>query len=568
MHPSVLLYITLCALTLLACTKPASMTYQTTNAELIDSPSPLGSVQDDDDNYFIEVETTLHELRVSATLKNLEDHEILCLPAFGQRYAEKFTLISIKDTNEQLVQAKFNQSGCTQLSKATYSLQFNYSLSLDPLDQTHTWVASSLSPLHTEDYLAFPGESLFVERSTSTHHLTNVDIHFNDPTQSLIATSTLPSQVALETEQSFWAQDKFGLLRSYFVFGHIKPIEAVSEHSKVSIVLDRAFSVYAPVFLRESLSILEFYQNLMPEKAPESLSLFIFPSKHDAAQISGFARPNGIVLQLGKDHSAYIPERRLLLAHEIFHLYNGEQLHFAQSDYENSAWFREGSTQYIALKTIRELDLINQRQMLDLVGNFTTQMAESTHKSPVARDNSPSTPYLDGFFLSWLIDQQWSQVSTQLSMLNFWRFLAKSADWKSEKTIEWLQIALEEYSHFKFEQFFQKYVHPVRRIPVPFLQIIARAGVNATHFEQPKYDMGMTYQFDPVKAQFCVKQVLKNSIAQLAGFAPNQCFVPSADTNWKTGEDKTLIKAAPNGRFQQVRVPVERHFVPVYKLEP
>ena len=108
----------------------------------------------------------------------------------------------------------------------------------------------------------------------------------------------------------------------------------------------------------------------MPEKLPQHISVFVFENPYDVFHSSGFARPQGIVLQFGREAILNTPDRRLLIAHELFHLFSGEQLHFAREDYEQVTWFVEGATQYIALKAIRSLGLIHEKQYLDILSDM------------------------------------------------------------------------------------------------------------------------------------------------------------------------------------------------------
>ncbi len=501
------------------------------------------------DHYRLSVFPEKHLIQVNASINIQPGSDSICLPAFGQRFAEKFEIKDVRDPSGRHAFIPFDPFGCVQFLDQPARLSIDYELSISPIDEFHVWMAGSLSPVSALSFMAFPGESLFVEHTDSSH-CAHVDVVY--PQLERRVRSTL-NDTRSPSESRFYAQSAFDLSRSFFVFGDMREIQ-VAGATNLSISLENDLEAYASLILKDILAIIGLYQTWMPEKLPPNISVFVFENPYDVYHSSGFARPQGIVLQFGREALLNPPERRLLIAHELFHLFNGEQLHFVREDYDQVTWFVEGSTQYLALKAIRSLGLIHEKQYLDILSDMTTQMDEVYQLPADDRIKVQNKPYLDGFFLSWMIDQQWLRYHSNASLNGFWSFLSKNTNWDQPKTRAWLKEKLEEYSQFNFDAFFSLYASG--NALIPWRDILAQSGFCVEPYSIQKYDTGFQWTFDPTAAAYRILSVAKNSPADALGIHSGDFFVPKTATNWKTPEDKHIRRMTDDKRIQSFRIPV------------
>lgn len=76
--------------------------------------------------------------------------------------------------------------------------------------------------------------------------------------------------------------------------------------------------------------------------------------------LRGMGRYGGFVLEVSQAQTVD-DDFLILLAHELFHSWNGHELVPAPAADEQTRWFKEGVTHYIALKTLAKLELLDDR---------------------------------------------------------------------------------------------------------------------------------------------------------------------------------------------------------------
>lgn len=150
--------------------------------------------------------------------------------------------------------------------------------------------------------------------------------------------------------------------------------------------------------------------------------VYVRPSRGGAATgVRGTAKRNGFVVRL--------PRRRplrdaveLLFAHEAFHLWNGHHLIPDPEDEKETRWFKEGVTHYVALKTLRGLDLFD----LDDVRRELAKSAFFYRRNPATRGGQASRldmnrlPYDRGVLLALALDGALAQCTSFETDLRDW----------------------------------------------------------------------------------------------------------------------------------------------------
>ncbi len=478
-------------------------------------------------------------LDVLALIYDVSDGEEICLPAFGQRAGEKFFLLSIDGADETSINAELNDRGCFIAEKSKF-IRFNYQLQLETLDYTRLWIAQTLSSTSNKDWAAYPGESIFIDRIQRKKSVT----------LEVFSEKSVYATLDQIEPRKFEAKDYFTLTRSYFVFGDLLTIQSSTQRIKLNIHLDQKSSVYGKIINKEITSLLGYYHSIMPKHTPDRVDIFVFSNNHDDQQLDGFARPGGIVFQFGKEAIPQVIERRLLIAHELFHLYNGEQLHFKDDYYQRVSWFLEGMTQYFAVHALLSLGMASQGQYKDYLSKIVNQKVEADR----APDNKGFKPYIDGYFMSWMLYSLMHQ-QCDASIDGLWSALDSLDSWEQAHSDSWIIQNIDKYCNIKINEQLMKYIVEYKNIP--FMKLLANHGFCLKQSNVVKYSLGINYKFDTNKAQYIVTHVYKNSVGEAAGFRSGDYFVPNGSMNWKREEDKMFYRFAENNRQISVKIPVE-----------
>jgi hypothetical protein len=157
--------------------------------------------------------------------------------------------------------------------------------------------------------------------------------------------------------------------------------------------------------------------------APGPVSVLVrAPGTIDAEGIWGTGRRRGFVLELPADASldAHV---KVLLAHEAFHLWNGHELvPRGGAASRRTLWFKEGLTQYIAIKTLRRLSMLSMRGALDLIAAAAASYAASPLRAGGDGDEVQRRrfPYDRGLMVAMLLDDALLRASDGRRSIDDW----------------------------------------------------------------------------------------------------------------------------------------------------
>lgn len=118
----------------------------------------------------------------------------------------------------------------------------------------------------------------------------------------------------------------------------------------------------------------------------------------------GTGRRGGFVLEL--EPGAPLDARsRELIAHEAFHLWNGHALVPAPEHEANTRWFKEGLTQYVALRALHRRGQLGARALLDEIARAGSRCARRRAAGPQASASWRARyPYDRGLLLALGLD--------------------------------------------------------------------------------------------------------------------------------------------------------------------
>lgn len=91
----------------------------------------------------------------------------------------------------------------------------------------------------------------------------------------------------------------------------------------------------------------------------DEISAIALPTGAEDEDLGGTGRHGGFVVEIPEDRPLD-DQLVILLAHEAMHMWNGHQLVPDPDTADQTKWFKEGLTHYIALKTLSRLELISE----------------------------------------------------------------------------------------------------------------------------------------------------------------------------------------------------------------
>jgi predicted metalloprotease with PDZ domain len=137
----------------------------------------------------------------------------------------------------------------------------------------------------------------------------------------------------------------------------------------------------------------------------------------------GTGRRGGFVLELDQ-RAALDHDTLLLVAHESFHMWNGHLLIPTAAEEEQTRWFKEGLTHYIALRTLGELGLSGERALLNEVATAARRYMTHPMTLQGVEAGTPEQralyPYDRGLLLAMSLDDALRRPNQQACSLDTW----------------------------------------------------------------------------------------------------------------------------------------------------
>ena len=518
-----------------------------------------------EDIYKIDIDCSSGNLKVDAILHEFQPSEKICLPAFGQRFGEKFDHLQILGLNDKPMNLSWDPYGCVVFPYYESKLKFHYELSISELPEGHYWQASGLSAYHKGELIAFPGESLFIERGADNSKTASLETIVSVTTvhSKTQVFSSLKHDKSSGTDPSvFRAHHPYELTRSYWTTGMTYMLSSSSGMMSWLIAVAPGWHTGISTVEREFRSILDEYDRMMPGRTPETFTIFLFPADFDANYQHGFARPGGLVVQMGTKSSLDPDSRRVLIAHELFHLYNGESIQYDMSDYVNTAWFREGVTQYIAYHTLLSLGMISKKTLYHWLVLCADHLLQPSQKD--TKLSQQEFAYYYGFLMGMVIDNQWSAYHTDYSMKSFFKWLSQSPFWKLRLDNSSILNSLQSYSKFDFNEFFKRYIYQRQNFPIDVL--LKNNHLCLYETKRLKYETGIHYRYDPVCARLIADIIEPGSIGEKAGLKSGDILIPSPDMDWQDSSKKQLSVIRDSKRIQ-MHLPASAEYQMSYDIK-
>ncbi|MFB6374294.1 MAG: hypothetical protein ABEN55_14535, partial [Bradymonadaceae bacterium] len=152
------------------------------------------------------------------------------------------------------------------------------------------------------------------------------------------------------------------------------------------------------------------------------LAYFRTGAGDDSDGVRGTAKRGGFVVRPPPREAGDEPETALLVAHEAFHLWNGHELVPAPDHEEQTRWFKEGATQYVAIKALYQTGLFDLADVRREIG----RSAFYYRRNPAKRGRRASSldahrlPYDRGLLLALAFDAALLKCSSGRVSIDDW----------------------------------------------------------------------------------------------------------------------------------------------------
>ena len=273
-----------------------------------------------------------------------------------------------------------------------------------------------------------------------------------------------------------------------------------------------------------SLAVVEAQAQLLGESAADTVVVALRRSD-DASARTGSGRTGGFVLELGEDVDAHTGGLAELIAHENFHRLNGHTLRFAPREELATMWFREGVTDYVAMRNAADNDLISERAFFRYLGlTISAYLTNPARQVPMAQFEDrfwtdrdlQRFPYDHGAIAALVIDLELRTLG--LDIEGFFQFLRSDGSARVlPLTNAAIRDALERYSGQSWTSFFDTFV--VGGEPIEVFEALNAVGLEVVERIEPAAYYGFRTSIT-VDGQWFVASVEQGSPSAHAGVFP------------------------------------------------
>lgn len=493
---------------------------------------------------------------VRVEMPRLRARQPVCPPPMGTRLGESFEWRGAWRGEEALA-VEWQAGGCFRVEGQDQGpFELRYNVAVVP-GERRAWRAISLSPQASSAGLIFPGETLFVELSQrgfdwGVRYRVEVEVP-----EGYALISTLPWDAESE---AFLVDQLEDLTRSVVWLAPHEQVEEALE-GRVRLALDPRMRppLEARGMAQAASCLWTEFGHWVGTRRLGPVAVLVLGAQWDVGAEGGFARRHGVVLQVGRAAAERSEAMSDLLAHELFHRFNGESLRFEPSSYEETTWFREGVTSYVAAVAVVQAGLSGERSFLDSLAGYAT--------SYVSNPDLQRLPYDRGVLLSLALDMILRDISAnERSLQGFFRFLASSSWWEELQDNSSLEHALSHYAGADLSEFFRKYVEGGEAIPVYALLSNSGFAIERGHREVPDFGMDVVYDLDRVELR--VREVREGSVAWTAGVRSGDIMRPLAGTRFDSLEVPAEFEVQRGAERSFVRLEPKRRKVVALKLGP
>jgi predicted metalloprotease with PDZ domain len=246
---------------------------------------------------------------------------------------------------------------------------------------------------------------------------------------------------------------------NYHFLDHI----SVKKEPEITELVSKAFTVYTKLF--------EGLPRDLTGKEYSEISIKVKQGNH----LGGEADPQLIILTWSNGDMFGYGDWKILLLHEIFHLWSAESIRYKDG---REHWFNEGFTEYYAFKTAMQLGLISAEKAISIaafpIGYYSASqglgkisMREAGKNNKTKFDNY-FLVYHGGWVVAMILDQEIrSKTDGNKSLDNLMAYMYRHYP-RDKKLygIDDISKSVKKITGVDFSEFLNKYVDGVQTIPI------------------------------------------------------------------------------------------------------
>ena len=329
----------------------------------------------------------------------------------------------------------------------------------------------SETPYVQEDCIFCPGYALFVVSKVG-----NIELHIDVPNDWSVSA---PWHRIGDKGNRFAVKDQDNLIYAYMVLGTHSEKVAKSGEAEVIVAVGGRFKAAAAEIQKTVEAFLKAYSGVF-NGTPKGKMLFVANPYGEKGRMGGGVSNRSISVLIGGtlDEASklhWMP----LVGHEVFHIWNGTAINFAEQEY----WFSEGFTEYYSRVISARLGFTSENGFLkDLERACELYLSKQGELSirGAGRDKSANMDlvYQGGNLIAAALDVRIRKLTqNQKSLDDVMKQMYREFGVTGETyTIKDVIRIVSDIANEDFEPFFHKYVSGTERLPLA--EYFEDAGLN------------------------------------------------------------------------------------------
>lgn len=330
-------------------------------------------------------------------------------------------------------------------------VQLQYTVDLDGTDRVHPQMERGNVFAFVPSFLVRPSSSILSK-------LIDIPVEIRTPENWLVA-STWPlvdkKKSSINPEQNVWSYlvaDPSQLVDAFINAG---PKLKTRTIGNVSLVINTNQFDESEQLAQFVFEIVNSFSKRYGDAG--ETKVVVRPRRRKREGYFGMGRRGGFVLELDKLTNLE-KEAKILIAHEAFHLWNGHSLVSHVDSVAQTRWFKEGLTEYIAIKKLYQLGHLTRMDFLDELasGASTYWSNPARSKEALTGEDAEALSYDRGMLLAFAIDTMFFKISDSASIEDWLVSLTQTKEAKAPGyTAKLLRRSL--FEHIPFNNYTQSF---------------------------------------------------------------------------------------------------------------
>jgi predicted metalloprotease with PDZ domain len=312
------------------------------------------------------------------------------------------------------------------------------------------------APYITCNDIFWTGRALFV-----IANMKDITVNFELPNTWQISTPWRPLAIS---KSGFSVPDEKMLTESFLFIGSQLQEQMYLGNTKILLAMDNVMEPSRKILQRQIKTLLMAYNNLFGE-TPDARILIVTSLYDKRNSFDGGVFGSSISMLFGdtpseKNMYQWVP----FLAHELFHLWNGQSIAHSGQD----SWFSEGFTDYYALIVCARMGIIDEKEFLQRLERTCEHYYSKPAQSSISDSREYALQYAGGALAAACLDIQIRKfTSNKKSLDNLMQAMYQEFG-KVQKLYSLKDIirVTNDIAGWDINEFFEKYIQGTEDLPL------------------------------------------------------------------------------------------------------